>query len=334
MSKPLGDSKRLVLSSTRTAARTLARLRPYVQALGVAITIASLIFVVAYLNRIFQDQSLEVLSTDNLFLVLICAGFYAATLGILALAWVNLVNGVSRTALGQLDGLCIYAVSQVFKYLPSNVLHAVGRYAMTKARGQSHRAVLFAQASEMLLISLAAVTVVAALGLRMIEEQYVGFATKLGWRAVVMAMVIMVTLVGLLAYAIFGHRRVAVRISISYLMFVAFFVITGLIAAGLLYGVSGNSVTPHTLHIVAAVAAAWLGGWLTPGAPAGIGVRESLIIFFLSPYVGAEASAFLAVAYRVVTTLGDLLFALIGLAVAYVTRRSAVFLLATGRLRH
>jgi hypothetical protein len=56
-------------------------------------------------------------------------------------------------------------------------------------------------------------------------------------------------------------------------------------------------------------------------------VREALIILLLSPHIGAEGSAFLAIAYRIVTTLGDLQFALLGLAVAHFSGKCDVLLL-------
>jgi hypothetical protein len=53
---------------------------------------------------------------------------------------------------------------------------------------------------------------------------------------------------------------------------------------------------------------AWLAGLVTPGAPAGVGVRELVLLFLLGGQV-AEADLLLAVILgRTVTVVGDLMF--------------------------
>jgi hypothetical protein len=293
------------------------------------VTAASLIFVGIYLYEVVRGHSAEVLTVTNLVRIGVGVLVYVATQLLIAIAWINIINTLSESKLSMSDGLCIYAVSQVFKYLPSNVLHTVGRYAMTKARGQSHQVVLLAQASDMLLVSLAAATVVGVFGWKLISDNFPDLASQVGWRSGVMAVVIIAALVGLVAHTIFRNPLAPLRLGLSYLMFVVFFVISGMIAAGLLYGVSWTEFAVHAPEIVGVVAAAWLGGWATPGASAGIGVREALIILLLSTHIGAEAAAFMAVAYRIVTTVGDLLFALIGLIITQFSGKWDVLLLGS-----
>ena len=50
---------------------------------------------------------------------------------------------------------------------------------------------------------------------------------------------------------------------------------------------------------------AWIAGYLTPGAPAGLGVREAILITALTPLYGTGISIGLTVSLRMVSTLGD-----------------------------
>ncbi len=59
--------------------------------------------------------------------------------------------------------------------------------------------------------------------------------------------------------------------------------------------------------MVGSVATAWTLGFVTPGAPSGLGVREALLVSMLSPTVGAPNATGLALCFRAVTTLGDLI---------------------------
>ena len=56
---------------------------------------------------------------------------------------------------------------------------------------------------------------------------------------------------------------------------------------------------------------AWVAGFIIPGAPGGIGVREAVIIFFLTPIIGEAESITVSIGLRLVTLLGDICFLII-----------------------
>ncbi|MEQ9122824.1 MAG: hypothetical protein RIM80_09710, partial [Alphaproteobacteria bacterium] len=78
---------------------------------------------------------------------------------------------------------------------------------------------------------------------------------------------------------------------------------------GAVFYVIGAQLWPSAgPYLIAAGALAWLAGFVTPGAPGGIGMREFALLMLLSG-VGAEADVLLAAALlRVVTVAGEVLF--------------------------
>jgi glycosyltransferase 2 family protein len=70
---------------------------------------------------------------------------------------------------------------------------------------------------------------------------------------------------------------------------------------------------PDFLDLLAITTAAWVLGFVVPGAPGGVGVREAVMIVLLEPTIGQADSVALALIYRISTTAGDALFALAGL---------------------
>ena len=82
--------------------------------------------------------------------------------------------------------------------------------------------------------------------------------------------------------------------------------------AALLGGHGPGALDPLTS--ISALALAWVAGFVAPGAAAGIGVREAVLIIALDGALGAEASAAVALALRLVATVGDGVF--FGLALA------------------
>lgn len=55
-------------------------------------------------------------------------------------------------------------------------------------------------------------------------------------------------------------------------------------------------------------ATAWVLGFITPGAPGGIGVRETILTSGLTPFIGASAAVSIAIVARIIAILGDFFF--------------------------
>jgi uncharacterized membrane protein YbhN (UPF0104 family) len=100
----------------------------------------------------------------------------------------------------------------------------------------------------------------------------------------------------------------AVSVSVLY---VSFFVLNGIILS-VLAASSNEVVIQNPFYIVGVVAAAWLAGFIIPGAPAGLGIREAILTSGLV-MAGCEPIALAAaVGYRIITLSGDVVVALIG----------------------
>jgi len=50
---------------------------------------------------------------------------------------------------------------------------------------------------------------------------------------------------------------------------------------------------------------AWLAGFITPGAPSGLGIREVVMVMFLEDFVSITVLTTAMVMHRVLTILGD-----------------------------
>jgi hypothetical protein len=97
------------------------------------------------------------------------------------------------------------------------------------------------------------------------------------------------------------------------LYYVLFFLVSGIALA--VIGVYSDSFSQDSdyLIILSAFAIAWSVGFLTPGAPSGIGIREAILIILLSPSTGDANALMLALVFRLVTIAGDSIFYLISL---------------------
>lgn len=210
----------------------------------------------------------------------------------------------------------VVTISQFAKYLPGNVGHHLGRVLLARRIGvRAEMAISSIALDTVVAISAAAFCSIAALqllpeisaryGLQLARNLLIAIA--LTGCAVVLALAIpslrrhlttALRVGGKLAAA--GNRR---RAGMAWVYYLASFGL-GAFALGCIATSLGAEFPPF--HILVGVyAVAWLIGFLVPGAPAGLGVREALLVLGLSPLTGAGAAIATTALFRMVTVVGD-----------------------------
>jgi len=291
--------------------------------IGLVLTAASLGYIV-YKLSVTDWSGLHHLEVGRLVLASAAGAIAYCGLGLLlGVAWWMLLGRMSGQDPGIKFVVGVYAVSQIYKYLPSNMLHFVGRHAGLRRAGFSHTALAVSAFAEVASISIAAILValffgssaLVEIGARHIDGDTIRFWLLLG--------VTLFIAVGGAGYA-FAQMRLELAPSrlktisfgflLANLMHIAFFLGSGLILLALAYGVTDVHSDEDVL-LIAVAAISWLLGFIVPGSAAGIGVREAVIILVLSQPLGSAAAIALAGLYRVATLGGDVLLAGVGLLI-------------------
>jgi glycosyltransferase 2 family protein len=261
---------------------------------------------------------------------------YSLIVPLAALAWQVLLAELGYEARWSRLNTILLA-TQAGKYLPGNVAQHLGRVTLSLALGIPGAVLIASMAYELVLLLLADVlTAVAATALSTPGMELIG-----GEPGVALAGVVVMSVGALAAISILGKllprligwfRRGPPRagdelaplrpgaIARVIVIYVAAMVCVGASISVLALGLFGAGTADFAL-LTAAFTIAWAVGFVTPGAPAGIGVREALLLVMLGPPLGAESAALLILALRVATTLGDLLCFAIGMALLARDRR-------------
>lgn len=213
----------------------------------------------------------------------------------------------------------IFLLSQLAKYLPGNIMHHLGRIALAR------RYHLGVSRTAFTMILETGMTILAGTFLSAMSFLYAGeflfrkpYPMGTNWHlgALVLAGFFLLW-VGAwivkhwrprLVSAFIDDRRITVpRIGVLTLCFVLYllsFVLMGGIVFMLLSGIY-DVAEPPFWRITGIFAAAWVAGFVTPGAPAGFGVREAILIALLKPLYGGGVVLGVTIALRVVTLIGD-----------------------------
>lgn len=223
----------------------------------------------------------------------------------------------------------VYAISQLGKYLPGNVGHHIGRVVMAKKIGIPVSITLNAMLVEMLWGTgigggLALLSLVFFVDNQMPALHLQFTPMQLGLGVVLLLSMPWLGVGFLNRYSPRLVKRLAGRDVIAApklstalvvaLMFILCFVVMGLILklqAKWLFGVNEGSV----FELMCLFSIAWLAGYLVPGAPAGLGVREAMMLLLMTPLLGAGTAVGLSMTLRVTSTLGDLLAFALGVLV-------------------
>jgi uncharacterized membrane protein YbhN (UPF0104 family) len=220
----------------------------------------------------------------------------------------------------------IMAVSQFAKYIPGNILHILGRSALALAHGIRAPALAVSLTVEMALAVLASFAiggVALALSSQVVP---LPLGREQGWWFAAVSVAILVAVgwpcVGKPLLRGFGRlSSIGVTISRSYNVRAVLMAFAAYSANYLTIGLGLWTIaqsTGHLAHIdywylTAVFSLAWAIGFVTPGAPAGLGVREGAMMFMLSGMAPEDATLLLITAARIATLAADAVWFTVGI---------------------
>jgi hypothetical protein len=218
------------------------------------------------------------------------------------------------------DCLTIYGIAQLGKYLPGNIGHHVGRVVLAKQSGVPAASTLQTMLIELVWgigvasgIALIGIVLGSDLGGSPAVLTLFFVATLLGpWAAWSVAKVFFPKLMSRIS----DHGHISLP-RLGTLMLVSLLYLAVFLAVGLLMDMHARFLwgaqTSHVFMLAVVFAWSWIAGYITPGAPAGLGVREVVLVSALTPIYGASVAVGLTLSLRVVSTLGDMIVFLIAM---------------------
>lgn len=230
----------------------------------------------------------------------------------MAEAWRILLVLVSRACLDK-HVIFVYLKTVIFKYAPGNVFHFLGRHSLSKTHSLSHKSIAFANGVEILL-QLFAVSFIIMIGTLFFDislnfgEYMVISKTK-----IVLAFSLLILLSAIILFkkkyreTLLSQEALftLIRVFVYHLFFL-------LGSASILAAVYFFLLdVPFTFSIfvqtILASSIAWLLGFIVPGAPGGVGIREAILVLLLPTIMIVSKEIVLAGAliYRVVTISGE-----------------------------
>ncbi len=272
------------------------KLRRSLHWLGSLFAIVGIVFVAL---RLHDYQTQIDFSRFSMMDCAVAVGFaiiYGLANLLLALAWWHLLSRFGAHT-SRRWAVRVYGVSQLAKYVPGNIFHLTGRQAIGMAAGVPGWALAKSSIWELGLIVIAG-GLFGFLVLPLFLQTFPIFVS--------LGIFVLFVCTGVNSLA----RIVGKSAGYAFSYYVGFLLVSGSVFVALVTLISGfsNIDLAVTLLLLGAFVVAWLIGLVTPGAPAGVGIRELVLLFLLKGLV-VEADLLLAVTLgRFVTVVGDVLF--------------------------
>lgn len=314
-------------------------MRRWVRHFGLLLGLVATVAFAFYAIRTLKGQDLSrYLSWSSAIGIGTAAIGYSLIIPISSWAWRRILSDMSvDKGWGELS--TIMAVTQLAKYIPGNIGQHVGRAAMSLGRGIPLRPYSISVVSE------AVLAVIAATFVGMATCTLSGMSTAMleQHSALTMPTLMALACASALAIALAWHtiprllQRLAARehkdgahVTLPRVRTIAY----ALIAYMANYAIIGIGITAMVLLLLpdqqeqwllltGSFSLAWVIGFFAPGAPAGLGVREGLMLALLQFSYNQPDALLIVIALRLATTAGDIFCFAAGSAALFLRRKGA-----------
>ncbi|MDW6091567.1 hypothetical protein SBX64_03220 [Vibrio rhizosphaerae] len=288
-------------------------LKSLLHTLGATLAVIGIIFISIRLYSYWSELDFYRITLLDWLLIVALAIIYCIINVFLAFSWWHILCHL-RGGGNRILSVKIYGMSQLAKYVPGNIFHLAGRQVLGMASGIKASTLAKSTVLELIFIAGAG----AIFGFLVLPILFLNFSEVDG-------IFIFFTLFILVLIALWQSQGKHLVYSFCY--HVSFLTVSGAVFFALLSmnDMNEQSISFHQAPIIiGAYVISWLGGLVTPGSPAGVGVRELILLFLLKNYIIETDLLMAIILARLVTVIGDLFFFVVTLLIPNKSGRSEI----------
>jgi len=283
-------------------------------------TIAVLFFAVSYVikNKEIMFNATKTLNTW----VILMSIFFILCAKIALIVNMKHANQKFSIPLTWRECYRIYNLTQLAKYAPGSIWHFIGRIAIFRERGISMVKIRNSLIAEQLWIISIAGIIGSIIIILTGKNDFLNYFIELDIKGMHIYFILYIFLGFCTIFMVSWFRKIGLRnLFDNFKCFLpSIDSILTLVVAWLLFAVAlwvtilpFNIRMPDFSYILSTYCLSYLVGFIVPFAPAGIGVRDGILILSLVPFVGNEIAVLLSGLNRAIHILSELLLAIIAL---------------------
>lgn len=300
----------------------LSQMKKYMKLVGNVVSALSILFVLSVFVRTDFHFS-NVINWKNFLLACMFGiGIKTVTVFLSGSAWAEWLSFFASKRCNRKEALRVYAKANLGKYVPGNVMHYVERNLFAGKLAIPQKKVALSSICEVVTLVFTAFLIGILFvnpAIKNAKASQAVLKKGLFFGCVTVGVLILAAVVfaflywkkcgfyGLFTLKKCGQCRPFVWTMLRCMLLYAA-VLTGLgIIFVLLYDYQGGQLSlGQAFSMIASYTVAWVVGFVVPGAPGGIGVRELTLIALLENSIGTDVVVTLGVWHRLITVIGDL----------------------------
>lgn len=254
-----------------------------------ALAIAGYYIAQVFLNNLSALKSVHIPNMSAMLVTLfVVTCLYGVLMVLLALGWLAINQSHQAKVL-----FSIYLKSIALKYLPGNFFHFVYRHSETIKTGLTHAQVMAATIKETLSLIMWSVL---SLMLLLIWPAHI--QSLIPWLPMPLLWLSLLAVIGVTSYYLSISWSLSQHLKVM-VCHAVYFLGMGLICFMTFKALGFNGLSLP--FITGLYALAWLAGYIIPGAPGGLGVREAVFIFVGTPMIQAHEALILIAIIRLIS---------------------------------
>ncbi len=308
-------------------AEQMKTVKKIIKYLGKAVSILSIIFIIRAVYVLGFDFSAVHNWPFFLGVALLCTVAKCITVYVSGTAWYRWLNFFSGTKCHRKEALCVYAKANIGKYLPGNVMHYVERNLFAGKLGISQKKIAASTVFEVFTLVSAAFIIGIAVSFGQLQSAFYNIFGE-NYVQIIVGVIAAGLVCLIVAGFIFKNKVASVLADYKFsdfvltyignvLLYMIVLITLGIIMVVLYCYMGGRFELRSAALIVSGFTIAWVLGFVIPGAPGGIGVRELVITLLLSSVVGESLVVTLSVTHRLITIVGDFMAYLVMLIIRW-----------------
>ncbi|AQR97822.1 lysylphosphatidylglycerol synthase domain-containing protein [Clostridium saccharoperbutylacetonicum] len=288
--------------------------------LGRLITITSFIFIVKMLLSVNIEFNVIRNAKDNLLLLIILVFWCSVGLYLVAYGWSMLIKFIEPREIVNFNLASIYVKANIAKYLPGNVMNLIGRNVLAGKLG--FKQISIATSTIMEIIIFGSTTMVLAFLFSITKLNYMVSIIKqyINYKVSIVVMIFLILFFTILLLYILKNKKKYVNKIKKYctmeflkltirlvFLYGIYFIYLGIMLVIILRNVLCVSTNLNNmLQVIGFFVLSYFIGYIVPGSPGGMGVREAVLILLLTSIVGENLAIAAALMHRIITITADL----------------------------
>ena len=291
------------------------QIKKIVNWVGKILMVLAFVFLAQKLWSYREDLKID-LDSKKVFMLVACCILYMGTVYMCPIIYKTLLYVTTQKKLSYMQVANTYCRSNILKYLPGNVMQYVGRNQIAIEEELPHGKVALATLLEIGIVIVSAILVATMFSWTYAVEWINKFVNINPLVLLIGAVIVILSCI--IVFILFRNklqeylRGILIKENITKIIGLILYHALILMLSGIVYFLvmavlQVNMAPANYLVGIGLYALAFVLGYVTPGVPGGIGIRESILVYFFSAFMLEAQVLTGALLFRIVSVIGDFL---------------------------